>query len=397
MAQIGDLLAEITGEKASPALPAPKLTSATGVKRKANGDSSSSAGPSKLLKPSHPPSREPPATRPTPLPSRPSITARPMPSTSANGQRPSNGSSSAPADRYTGTSTASRLIRRQPEASSSSFRKESNDTSSRPRLNSSALSAAKVAPARPSPTTPTSSGPVKPPKKGSFAEIMARGAKAQQIAPKAGLIQHKAISQTVMSKKDFEQQRKSKWKSGKEDAKPGAAASRGKQTEGPTKNGGTRDTQPAPKGKGRSGPMDIDVPEKKIKKAATASTGYTGTARAAPKKVADSHEGKSSASRSRSGGLLAMPRRRDRYEDEDSELDDFIDDDEDEDDVAPRGYRYAGDYDSDGSSDMEAGADDIYMEEARATRLARQDDAREEAILEKLKREKEARKRRGGY
>lgn len=395
---IGDLLAEITGEKASPALPAPRPTSTTGVKRKANGDSSSSAGPSKLLKPSHPLSRESPAVaKPAPLPSRPSTMTRPLPSSSANGQRSSNGSSSTSSDRYTGTATAARLVRKQSEPSASSYRRDNIDASSRPRLNSAITNAAKVAPARPSPTTPTSSGPAKPPKKGSFAEIMARGAKAQQIAPKAGLIQHKAIGQTVMSKKEFEQQRKSKWKSAKEDTKPVVPTSRGKQAEGGARNGSIRDNQPAVKGKGRSDPADHDVPEKKVKKAATASTGYTGTARAGPKKPTDTRDGTSGAPRSRTGGLLAMPRRRDRYEDEDSEMDDFIDDDEDEDDRRPRGYRYAGDYDSDGSSDMEAGADDIYVEEARASRLARQDDAREEALLEKLKREKEARKRQSGY
>jgi hypothetical protein len=42
---------------------------------------------------------------------------------------------------------------------------------------------------------------------------------------------------------------------------------------------------------------------------------------------------------------------------------------------------------------MEAGLDELDLEERQAERLARRDDAREQALLEKLAREKEERKK----
>jgi hypothetical protein len=48
---------------------------------------------------------------------------------------------------------------------------------------------------------------------------------------------------------------------------------------------------------------------------------------------------------------------------------------------------------SDGSSDMEAGAFDIEREEQAALRAAKEDDAKELALEMKLKREKEARRK----
>ncbi|KAK9771841.1 hypothetical protein AB5N19_05539 [Seiridium cardinale] len=403
---IGDLLAEITGEKPASAPPrAPVIKPATtttitttnGLKRKADGDSNSNGIPSKAVKQSQSGVRDLITRKPSPPISRPATVAKPMAS-SINGQRP-GASGSAPISRdkpYTGTATPGRVIRKPETLTSLPSRKDSTAPNARLGSSSVTLNALKVAPPKPSPTTPTSAGPSKVPKKGSFAEIMARGAKAQQIAPKAGLIQHKAIGQTVLSKRERDEQ-KSKWKSGKvaNDGRSSTIPSRDKLAPG-ARNGGT--AQPASKGNSRPVSAGKDAPEKKLKKAAMVSTGYTGTARPATTKASDAKATTSSSSRARpAGGLLAPPRttRRDRFADEDSDMDGFIDDDEDEEDTAPRGYRYADEYDSD--SDMEAGADDIYLEEQRALRQAREDDAREEALLEKLKRDKEARKNRGGY
>jgi protein SPT2 len=80
---------------------------------------------------------------------------------------------------------------------------------------------------------------------------------------------------------------------------------------------------------------------------------------------------------------------RSRYDDDyDEELDDFIDYDEDEDEAGGRHH-----YDSDGSSDMEAGLGDIDEEEYRAEVIARREDQREEKEEAARKRAKEDRKR----
>lgn len=391
--QIGDLLAEITGEKSapSPSATTSRTATTTGVKRKAESDSASDGIASKTVKQSHLGSRDPATRKPSPLPTRPVAVAKPAIS-STNGQRLGTSTSTLiPANKpYTGTATIGRIVRKPEPLAAAASKRATNESSVRAGMKSVTLNPMKVGPTKPSPTTPTSTVPSKAPKKGSFAEIMARGAKAQQIAPKAGTIQHKAIGQTVISKKEREEQ-KSKWKHGKAtgEGKSSSVPPRDRSVPG-ARNGLTKD--------GRPGSAGNAAPEKKIKKAAMASTGYTGTARPSAKKPSDSKTAKPASAHGRpAGGLLAMPRtgRGDRYNNEDSDMDDFIDDDEDEDEVAPRGYRYADEYDSE--SDMEANADDIYAEEQRALRQAREDDAKEEALLEKLKREKEAKKRRGGF
>jgi protein SPT2 len=369
------------------------------LKRKAEGESTSNGMPSKIVKQSHSASRNPASKPSPPPPIRPNALAKPT-AASTNGVRTaSNTPAVSSRDKpYTGTSSQGRVNRKPETITISSSKKDVTALSARPAASSATLSAPKVLPAKPSPTTPTSAGPTKAPKKGSFAEIMARGAKAQQIAPKAGLIQHKAITQTVMSKKERDQQ-KSKWKLGKAGIEGKSSVIPSREKPGPSiRNGGSKDPRSTVRGNSRSGSAGEEVADKKIKKAAMASTGYTGTARPPPKKALDPSNVKSTSSRGRpAGGLLAPPRtgRHQRDDDEDSDMDDFIDDDEDEDDMAPSGYRYANEYDSD--SDMEAGADDIYAEEQRALRQAREDDAKEEALLDKLRREKEARKRRAGY
>ena len=131
-----------------------------------------------------------------------------------------------------------------------------------------------------------------------------------------------------------------------------------------------------------------EVAVKIVKKAALATTGYTGTARP---KLIDPARKKDAP---RGGALLNAPKprhgssKRSRYEDDyDEELDDFIDYDDDEED-GPR-YGYA----SDASSDMEAGLDELDVEERRAEILARKEDVEEERLEKTLKAVKEDRKR----
>lgn len=141
--------------------------------------------------------------------------------------------------------------------------------------------------------------------------------------------------------------------------------------------------------------------EKKVKKAALATTGYTGTARPRPGAASASKPGSSarseevdkSRSNSRYGGPLSAPRRSyDRYDryDRGEDLDDFIEYDDADDEP---GYGNGGGY-SDDESDMEAGLSDIEDEETAAERRARLEDKAEEALEKRLKREKEERKRR---
>lgn len=169
--------------------------------------------------------------------------------------------------------------------------------------------------------------------------------------------------------------------------RPGGGSSLSKQrpsstAPGPARRGATAAAQELPK---------------KIKKAATATTGYAGTARPKPgDDVKKRHH-----ETPRGGALLSAPKARGagsrggKYDDEyDEDMDDFIDYDDDEDGGGERGHGYA----SDGSSDMEAGMDDIYDEEDRAARIARQEDIREKQLEETLKAAKEERRRRAlGY
>lgn len=233
---------------------------------------------------------------------------------------------------------------------------------------------------------------------------MARASKAQQGVPKGGGIQHKPIEKLPNKKERDSAKPGAKALPGKPylgNARPGAASSRdgqrvASQGRDVPKNGNLKNGKQI--GKQGSGPAGADAADKKVKKAATATTGYTGTARPRPNaasKASSARNGKPQAP-PRTGGLLAPPKaaRRSQYDDEyDEDMDDFIDYDEDDDDPGPQGPRY-GYYDSDGSSDMEAGLTDIDEEEKKATFAAIREDKREQELEERLRREKEARKRR---
>ncbi|KAI0484675.1 hypothetical protein GGR56DRAFT_614849 [Xylariaceae sp. FL0804] len=236
---------------------------------------------------------------------------------------------------------------------------------------------------------------------------MARGAKAQQTMGKVGVIQHKAIDKSIGKKEreaiQLEPKSGLKGRAGQQyrgNARPSSTPSRDGRRAGAkvgesSRNGSAKGAREV--SKPRPGPSREETPEKKIKKSATATTGYTGTARPRPgaSSAKSSSRGEQRGKASRDGGLLAPPgaRRRDRYEEEeDEDMDDFIEYDDEDDEPGPRGRGYG--YDSDGSSDMEAGLSDIDGEEARAERAARDEDRREQQLEEKLKREKEERRRR---
>ncbi|KND92391.1 hypothetical protein TOPH_03065 [Tolypocladium ophioglossoides CBS 100239] len=344
---IGDLLAQITGEKSAASATATTIlprANSLPVKRKPNDDLRRDV--SKTPRKVTPPQRPTPAARPTseklPVSQRPAV---------GNAVKPSASSSASATPKVSKPSAIG----------------------------------------RPSPSPAAASiAPRAPPKKGSFAEILARGQRAQAVMGQVGKIQHKKVEKGASK--------------GKEEAKPTAQV-RGKSTTG---YAGTVKSAPR-NGANWSGPVkkeardgaaprsklgtaksraEEDTAVKKVRKAALATTGYTGTARPKPADPA----GKKDAPRG--GALLNAPKprhsssKRSRYEnDYDEELDDVIEYD-DEEEEGPR-YGYA----SDASSDMEAGLDELDVEERRAEVLARKEDIEEERLEKTLKAAKEDRKR----
>ena len=244
--------------------------------------------------------------------------------------------------------------------------------------------------------SPTDSGP---PKKRSYAEIMARAKANSEQRESLGKIQHKTAERnlTMKERKELKVEEARKAKMG---ARKGAT---GRPGVGSTS---LRDTAKTPGARNSFPPGSTNAKTtapaepKKIKKAALATTGYTGTARpasTATKLGATSRPSADARSRDRPrfGGPLSTSRKR-HEEEEDDELDDFIVDDEEDEEQQP-GYGNPGRYRYDSyeeESDMEAGISDIEDEEQRALRQARREDLEQEAMEKRLKAEKEERRRR---
>lgn len=222
-----------------------------------------------------------------------------------------------------------------------------------------------------------------PPKKGSFAEIMARGKAAQATLGPVGKIQNKKIEKPP-TRRERDAALGKKSKSINAALQPGSKFQKAGQTQ--ALPGGSKIGAQGSNGNGRLGKATGKTiePVKKIKKAATATTGYAGTAR--PKTGGNSSSGArpSSAARrehERKDAKRAASSARYAYPSEEEE-----DDDEEEMEEEDEGG-YA-------SSDMEAGAFEVDEEEDRAARIARQEDA--EALREenRLKQEKLDKKKR---
>lgn len=214
------------------------------------------------------------------------------------------------------------------------------------------------------PTPPPTDGPAKAPKKGSFAEIMARGKAVQATrAPQVGKIQHKRIEK-LPSKKEREEMKAQKGTHLQKNLGPGGKFA--------AKHGAMLGKAEDKKANGKSAPPE---PEKKVKKAALATTGYSGTARPRP-----------GASKP---GAQRPPASSSRYERDRLSSKLYTYASEEEDDMEEQE-----DYESDASSDMEAAAFEVDEEEEFAARAARKEDA--EALMEenRLKREKAEKKRR---
>jgi protein SPT2 len=220
------------------------------------------------------------------------------------------------------------------------------------------------------PTPPPSNDvPKPPPKKGSYAEIMARGQAAQKVLGPVGKIQHKKIEK-LPSRREREAMR----------AKRVGKIQKGLDPNSKFQRAGQPSLQDGKSGTNKRGKVAELVPEKKVKKAALATTGYAGTAR--PKM------GSSARSGSKTGSSSRRPDR--YYETEGSRYRGarYADEDDEEDEEEGSGCE------SDVSSDMEAAAFEVDEEEELAARIARREDA--EALDEenRLKREKAEKKKR---
>lgn len=232
------------------------------------------------------------------------------------------------------------------------------------------------------PTPPPYNEPPKPPKKGSYAEIMARAKAAQATSGQVGKIQHKRIEKQP-SKREREEMRATKAQNLQKNLGPNGKFRTAAQP--PAKDGrnGTRED----KGKVLNGKVGSakesaqSVAEKKVKKAAIATTGYAGTARPKP--------GTKATSRPSAPGSSRYDRGPDKYRD-------------DRQGSSSKRYTYAGeeeedeeedDYGSDVSSDMEAAAFEVDEEEEEAARIARREDAEALAQENRHKREKEEKRR----
>ncbi|PBP26183.1 hypothetical protein BUE80_DR002842 [Diplocarpon rosae] len=234
------------------------------------------------------------------------------------------------------------------------------------------------------PTPPPSNDATKSaPKKGSFAEIMARGKAAQSTLGQVGKIQHKRIEK-MPSKREREDLKAQKSSNLQKNLAPNSKFSKmGQATvrNSPSAKDNGKIGQNGAKlgGKGQAAPE----PEKKIKKAATATTGYTGTSR--PKPAGAASKTSASASSRYNRGPDRDRYRGERYGARYA----YPSEEEEEDDEEEEEHGYESDL-----SDMEAAAFEVDEEEEEATRIARREDAEALAEENRLKREKEEKRRR---
>ena len=212
---------------------------------------------------------------------------------------------------------------------------------------------------------PSPSDGSKVPKKGSFAEIMARAKASQEAPPPVGIIKHQPKDKKTLShKKELKLQRKG----GVEKRRPQAPNGHSRNSSGDVSSGS------ASKLSSKKGP----------------EIAYKGTAQtAATTKHQPTYKGtmNSGASTTQAGQKKPLPRAENgrqtgpRYQ--------YRDDSEEEESEVEEECGY-----SDASDDMEAGFDDVEEEETKATKLARKEDEQEARMEAELKRQKEAKKRR---
>lgn len=230
------------------------------------------------------------------------------------------------------------------------------------------------------PTPPLSTAPPKPPKKGSFAEIMARGKAAQTTLGQVGKIQHKKIEKGA-TKKERQAEKDKRATNIRSGLDPKSKFQKQRPSQLPNQTSGQPPLRDGKNDTRQKNGKATAESEKKPKKAALATTGYSGTARP---KLGGS--GAKAASRPTTAGSSRFDRDRGHRGNLGSRYDRY--ESEDEEDIEEE------DYESDVSSDMEAAAFEVDEEEELAAKIARKEDAEALAEENRMKKEKEEKKRR---
>ena len=211
-------------------------------------------------------------------------------------------------------------------------------------------------PANPAAATTTANEAAKAPKKGSYAEIMARANATQSKAPVIGVISHKPKDQMPISYKKELKMKKKALKNKK----------LGIKTNDRPSSSGSLSSSPAP------GTTDAKKhPE----------LTYKGTAK--PPKPQPTYKGTMAPTSSAVPKSTRLKPSKPRYDEYAATDEDDLDDIEED--------EYGSEEESD---DMEAGFSDVEQEESAAAKAARKEDEEEAKLEAKLKTEKEERKRR---
>ncbi len=247
-------------------------------------------------------------------------------------------------------SRASNENRKAPAAPLNAPKPQSNRASAVLRAEADIASAIPSAPSSTNAAVLSTTTAKPAPAKGSYADLMARAREAaeQRAQTQVGVIKHQDTVKQKPSK--FVERRKQE----QEQAKA-------------QKLGNGKQARPDPR---RSvSPQKMEDPKDSKSTRSAPKPGYKGTMGIG-------------ASRKKPHQDPAKKSRYDDYLGTDEEEDsDMVDDDNE------------GAYASEGSSDMEAGFDDVEVEESRALRQAQEDDAKEKALENQLKRDKEERRK----
>ena len=219
-------------------------------------------------------------------------------------------------------------------------------------------------PASATPSAPTAQIPKAAPKKGSYAEIMARANAAQTVSSAVGIIKHKP-KEKISEKKELLRAKKGLSKKGKVGSRP---AQRGGSPH-------SKSSSPAPGLPLSKKPSNKKIPQPTYKGTAKPAPAYRGTA----KPVSSTTSSRNPPSSARPS---ASKSHRDRSDGSNNDTTNSEGLDE-EDEV---------DYSS-SASDMEAGFSDMMEEEQIAIKVAKKEDEEEARKEEEHKREKEERKR----